>query len=77
MFSGERKKHDAMTMNEWLDVIDSLPADSRITLTGGEPVVFVEGFYEIFQRACEKFEVNIITNGILLTEELIDFYASI
>ena len=25
------------------------------------------------EKACEKFEVNIITNGILLTEELIDF----
>jgi MoaA/NifB/PqqE/SkfB family radical SAM enzyme len=71
-FQERKKKHDAMTKDEWLDVIDSLPVGSRITLTGGEPVVF-RGFKEIFQRACEKFEVNIITNGILLTEELINF----
>ena len=30
-----------MTKDEWLDVIDSLPADFRITFTGGEPVVFM------------------------------------
>ena len=71
-FQERKKKSDAMNKEEWLAVIDSLPVGSRITLTGGEPVVF-RGFKEIFQKACEKFEVNIITNGILLTEELIDF----
>lgn len=74
-FQERKRKSDAMSKDEWIKVIDSLPADSRITLTGGEPIVF-KGFEEIFGRACEKFEVNIITNGILLSEKLIDFMLS-
>ena len=71
-FQERKRKKDAMTKDEWIKVIDSLPEGSRITLTGGEPIVF-KGFEEIFKKACEKFEVNIITNCLLLTEKLIDF----
>ena len=69
----ERKKQDgAMTYKDWVRLTDELPKNSRVTLTGGEPLAFKE-FREIFDHVVSKFECNIITNGLLLNEELIDF----
>ena len=72
----ERKKQDgAMTAKDWIKLASQLPENSRVTLTGGEPVV-LKGFEDVFDQVASKFECNIITNGILLDEKLIDFLLS-
>ncbi len=74
-FQDRKKQEGAMTTADWLKLTDQLPEHSRVTLTGGEPLVF-KGFKEIFDKVANKFECNIITNGILLTKEIIDFILS-
>ncbi|OUV61125.1 MAG: hypothetical protein CBC82_07225 [Cellvibrionales bacterium TMED122] len=69
----DRKRQDgAMTAEDWIKLADQLPEGSRVTLTGGEPIV-IKNFRKIFDHIASKFECNMITNGLLLTEELIDF----
>tara|TARA_Y100000590_G_scaffold462462_3_gene626603 strand:- start:387 stop:1454 length:1068 start_codon:yes stop_codon:yes gene_type:complete len=71
-FQDRKKQNGAMTGDDWIKLIDQLPPDSRVTLTGGEPIVFKD-FKRVFDHVAKKFECNIITNGVLLSEELIDF----
>ena len=61
-----------MTAEDWIKLADQLPNGSRVTLTGGEPIV-LKGFRKVFDHVASKFECNMITNGLLLTEDLIDF----
>jgi len=69
----ERKKQDgAMTADDWIKLASQLPEGSRVTLTGGEPIV-LKGFEKVFDYVASRFECNIITNGLLLNEKLIDF----
>ena len=69
----DRKRQDgAMTAENWIKLADQLPENSRVTLTGGEPIV-IKDFRKIFDHVASKFECNMITNGLLLTEDLIDF----
>ena len=56
-----------MSTDTWLDVIDQIPRNSRITLPGGEPLVF-KNFDKIFKKANEIAETNIVTNGLLLDD---------
>ena len=39
-FQDRKKQHGAMTGDDWVKLTDELPPNSRVTLTGGEPVVF-------------------------------------
>ncbi len=64
-----------MKTNDWLNLINQLPAYSRITLTGGEPLVYSD-FKNIFTEVATKFDCNIITNGLLLTKDIIDYILS-
>ena len=66
-----KKKEDFMKGDEWLNVIQQIPKNSRITMTGGEPMVFKD-FNKIFARANEFCETNIISNGLLLYNEKIE-----
>ena len=61
-----------MTAEDWIKLTDQLPKNSRVTLTGGEPIV-IKNFKKIFDHVASRFECNMITNGLLLTEDLIDF----
>ena len=61
-----------MTAADWIKLADQLPKGSRVTLTGGEPIV-IKDFEKIFDHVATKFECNMITNGLLLSEKLIDF----
>ncbi len=72
-FQARKKRPDAMTKDQWLKFIDQIPEGSRVTLTGGEPLVF-KGFEEIFNKATEKCFVNIISNGVLLNEDFIEMF---
>ena len=74
-FQQKKRLREAMSQNDWINVIGQLPEYSRITLTGGEPLIF-SGFKEVFAKIADTFDCNIITNGILLSEEMIDYILS-
>lgn len=71
----ERKKNpNRMLANDWVKFIrDDIPENSRITLTGGEPLAY-KGFREIFLEANLKNYTNIITNGTLLNESFFNLF---
>ena len=48
-----------MTAKDWIKLASQLPENSRVTLTGGEPVV-LKGFENVFDQVASKFECNII-----------------
>ena len=71
-FQDRKRQNGAMTADDWIKLTDQLPEGSRVTLTGGEPIV-IKNFEKIFDHVAKKFECNMITNGLLLTKNLIDF----
>jgi MoaA/NifB/PqqE/SkfB family radical SAM enzyme len=64
-----------MTTADWLAVADQLPDYARVTLTGGEPLLY-QGFKEVMEHVAHDHDVNVITNGSLLTEAIVDFLLS-
>ena len=74
-FQERKKRKERMSSNDWLNLIDQIPEGSRITLTGGEPLVF-KNFDQIFKKANKKCQTNIITNGLLINEEIINLLLS-
>ena len=70
-FQERKKRDDRMHTEDWLKVIEQIPKNSRITLTGGDPFMFKD-FETIFSKANEFSETNMITNGLLLTNQKID-----
>jgi len=72
-FQYRTKQKGALTSDDWIRVIKDFPENSRVTLTGGEPLA-IKNFKEVFTETVKRHECNIITNGLLLTEELIDFF---
>ena len=70
-----KKKASFMNTENWINLINQIPKNSRITLTGGEPTVFDykrKGFETIFAKANEFSETNMITNGLLLSNQKIE-----
>lgn len=63
-----KKKQINVTAKEWIDFADQLPEYARVTLTGGEPLLY-EGFNEVFTKISSTWDCNIITNGLLLHRE--------
>ena len=74
-FQERKKRKERMSSDDWLNLIDQIPEGSRITLTGGEPLVF-KNFDQIFKKANKKCQTNIITNGLLINEEIINLLLS-
>jgi MoaA/NifB/PqqE/SkfB family radical SAM enzyme len=70
-FQERKKREDRMTTEDWLKVINQIPKNSRITLTGGEPLVYKD-FDIIFSKTNEFSETNIVTNGLLLSNQKIE-----
>ena len=62
-----------MFKDDWIGLIEKIPHQSRITLTGGEPLAY-KGFEEIFQKANKNHYTNIITNGTLLKDEFFSLF---
>ena len=62
-----------MFKDDWIELIEKIPHQSRITLTGGEPLAY-KGFEEIFQKANKNNYTNIITNGTLLKDEFFSLF---
>ena len=76
-FCYQEKKYSPtnMSVEQWIKLIDQFPSYARVTLTGGEPFMF-KGFKEVFERTASSYDCNIISNGVLLSKELIDFLLS-
>ena len=70
-FQEREKRPDRMETGDWIKVLDQIPDNSRITLTGGEPTVYKD-FEMLFSKANEIAETNMITNGLLLGNQRID-----
>lgn len=67
-FQERKRREDRMTTENWVNFIEQIPERSRITLTGGEPLVFKD-FDRIFKLANKNSFTNMITNGVLLKPE--------
>jgi MoaA/NifB/PqqE/SkfB family radical SAM enzyme len=65
----------AMAPQQWMDLSDAIPGWSRITMTGGEPLV-LPNFRNIFKKVAARHSCNLITNGVLLNEESVDLLLS-
>lgn len=59
-----------LTKEQWVDISNKIPSFSRVTVTGGEPLIY-PGVQDILKEIAKKHQCNLITNGTLLTEELI------
>lgn len=68
-------RQDHMELKDWLALARQLPRYARVTLTGGEPLMFPQ-FKEIFTYVAQRYDCNLITNGLLLTEKWIDLFLS-
>ncbi len=69
------KQKNSLDSNDWIKLIKQLPENSRVTLTGGEPLVF-KNFKDVFLETVKRHECNLICNGLLLTEDIIDLLLS-
>lgn len=67
----DRNKQE-LTTKEWFDIINQIPFYSFVTLVGGEPLLRND-FIDILEKACKKTlsKVNVVSNGILLNDEII------
>ena len=65
----------SMRLEDWMQVVDQLPDYAWVTMTGGEPFVFKE-FNSIFNYIAKNHKCNIISNGLLLSEERINLLLS-
>ena len=74
-FQVRKKRPDRMSTQDWLDLIDQIPKESRITLTGGEPLTFKD-FEKVFIKANKFCQTNMITNGLLINDKVIDIMLS-
>jgi len=75
----QKKNYDpgkAMIKEEWIKLSKQIPHFARITLTGGEPLLFF-GFKEVLQEVAAQHQCNVITNGVLLSEEVVDAMLSL
>lgn len=64
---GSRERNELST-EEFIQLISRIPRFSLITFTGGEPLL-KKNALEIIQYALERHGCNIITNGVMMTEE--------
>lgn len=74
-YVGKERIKDELTTQEWFDIIEQIPFYSFVTLVGGEPLIRKD-FIEILERTAKKTfgKLNVVTNGILINEEIIDAF---
>ena len=61
------KLKNSLNADDWIELTRQLPENSRVTLTGGEPLV-LKDFEKVFLEVVKRHECNIICNGLLLSE---------
>lgn len=70
-FQEKKVMNSNMKFDDWVNLLEQIPKNARVTLTGGEPLMF-PNFMELFKIVASKVQCNIISNGLLLSHELID-----
>lgn len=74
-YVGEERKKDELTTEEWFKIIEQVPFYSFVTLVGGEPLLRKDFLYILEKTAQKTFgKVNVVTNGILISDEIIDSF---
>ena len=71
-FQEKKPIKGSLKLDNWIDVASQLPYGSHITLTGGEPLMF-RGFKKLVENLRDDITFNVITNGLLLEKDLVDF----
>lgn len=63
---------------EYLEEIDSFKLDSdkkiRIIFWGGEPLLYFDTIKDVVLKTNDKFQYGTISNGALLSQEIVDFF---
>ncbi|MBQ8847561.1 MAG: radical SAM protein [Candidatus Gastranaerophilales bacterium] len=74
-YVGENRIKEELSTQQWLDIIEQIPFYSFVTLVGGEPLIRKD-FCEILHAVSKKTfgKVNVVTNGILMNDEIIDSF---
>ncbi len=74
-FQEKKPSKDRMSSYDWILLTKQLPEYSRVTITGGEPFIF-DGFEDVFRFVAKRYPCNVISNGILLSKDIIDLLLS-
>ncbi len=74
-FQDKKPNKNAMNGDDWIKLAEQLPDYARVTMTGGEPFVFKD-FNKVFSYVAERFNCNVISNGLQLNEKKIDYLLS-
>lgn len=74
-YVGEKIKENELSTEEWLNIIRQIPPHRLITFVGGE-VLIRKDFKIILDAALKKGKVNIVTNGTLLDNELLETFVN-
>ncbi|MFH0701916.1 MAG: radical SAM protein [bacterium] len=72
-YVGENRNFNELSVKEWFDIIDQIPPFALITLVGGEPLIRKD-FKTILKKSLKKNKINIVTNGTLIDDELIEIF---
>ncbi len=72
-YVGEKLTENELSTDEWLNIIAQIPACRLITFVGGETLIRKD-FKTILRAALKKGKVNIVTNGTLIDDELIEIF---
>lgn len=72
-YIGEKYSSNELSTEEWLSVIEQIPKGRLITFVGGETLIRKD-FKTILKAALKKGRVNIVTNGTLINDELINIF---
>ena len=71
-FQEKKPIKGSLKLDNWIDIASQLPYGSHITLTGGEPLMF-RGFKKLVESLRDDITFNVITNGLLLEKDIVDF----
>src|SRR5574344_139006 len=74
-YVGEDREKNELSTEEWFKIIDQIPFYSFATLVGGEPLIrkdIIQIMEKVSKKTYGKF--NIVTNGILVNDEIIDAF---
>ncbi len=66
----------ALTKEQWIDLSNNIPSFSRVTITGGEPLIFPH-IRDVLREVAKRHQCNLITNGTLITKDLVDLFLSL
>lgn len=77
-YVGAERKKNELTTQEWFHIIEQIPFYSFVTLVGGEPLLRKD-FIPILEKTAKKTfgKLNVVTNGILINDEIIDAFIRI